>query len=352
MASSAIQNTFGLDISERALRLVQLKKSGKKIAMRSYGSIELPEGIIVRGEIKQPDELSQYLSKLAQNVKGKKIRTKNTIAVLPESRTFIQVINASRTDKDEKVSLAIEREIKNHIPLEADKMYLDWQVLKESDTSVKALVGAASKEMVDIYINALENSGLTTYVLEIEAAAILRSLMAQGDDKAKIIIDFGGMRTGLIVFAEKTVQFTVSLPISGSKITSTIAESLNLSEREAEKAKIVCGLNKDKCEGALRKILFSTINDLSAKIKRAITFYNRSASDREPISEVILCGGGANFEKIDEVLSEKIKLPVKIGNPLTNIIVNKKLSLTPKKALSFTTAIGLGLRAFQKNIDL
>lgn len=58
--------------------------------------------------------------------------------------------------------------------------------------------------------------------------------------------------------------------------------------------------------------------------------------------------GGANFSKIDDVLSEKIGIPVKIADPLVNILPTKKLIIPPNKKLSYSTAIGLALRAFQK----
>ncbi len=341
------KNIFGLDISDRALRLVQLRKNGNKIILRSYNDIAVPADIVNHGEIIQEDKLIKLLNQLVTSAKGGKINTRNIITVLPESKTFIKVIEIPSTDK-ENLPGVIDEEIKNHIPLSRDEIYLDWQILNQTSDSINVLIGAAPKNIVDSLTSTLEKGGLVPYIFEIEATAITRSLIKKDDQKAKIIIDFGAVRTGLIIYDHSTIPFTVSLPISGNKITETIAKTLNLDIKDAEKAKIVCGLDSKKCEGALLKILLKSIEDLTRQINKAMVFYQTNFPKGNQISEVILCGGGANFSDIDKVLSEKLKIPVKIGNPFTNIARSKKSIIPADKILSYTTAIGLALRAWQK----
>lgn len=347
MISDLNKNIFGLDISDRALRLVQCKKRGKKIVISSYNELMVPPDIISSGVIKQTDKLIKLLDQLVKSAKGSKITSKNVIAVLPEPKTFIKVIEIP-SDPNEKIIELVKEEIKNHIPFSPEEIYLDWQILKQDQKTIKLLIGAVPKDIVDTHFSVLEKSGLIPQVLEIEAAAIIRSLIGENDQKAKIIIDFGAVRTGLIVYDQGTVQFTISLPISGIKITETIAKTLDLDSKKAEKAKIVCGLDQTKCDGALLKILMSAIDSLTSQIKKAIVFYKTNSPGNNPISEIILCGGGANFSQIDKVLSEKLKLPVKIGNPFTKVKQTKKLTIPANKALSYTTAVGLALRSWQK----
>lgn len=341
MIPATNQNNFGLDISGRALRCVYLKKEGKKITVNSFGEIRLANGIIENGEIKKPDLLAKEIEKLLRLANGGRIATKDVIAVLPEPKTFVKVMTTANVQTE--ISELVKEEIKNHIPFSPDEIYLDWQVIYQNQKTIKLLVGAAPKDIVDSYTSALEKSGLTPQSLEIEALAITRSLVPEEDIKPKIIIDFGAIRTGLIVYDQQAVQFTVSLPISGRKITETISQSLKLEWMKAEKAKIICGLDKTKCEGALLKILMGAINQLTTHIKKAIIFYQTNFSGANPIAEIIICGGGANFSQIDKVLAEKLNLPVRIGNPLTKITPSKKISIPDNKILSYTTAIGLAL---------
>ncbi|MFA6322310.1 MAG: type IV pilus assembly protein PilM [Candidatus Buchananbacteria bacterium] len=346
MVINGLNNLFSLDISDGAIRLVKLEKRGKKIFIVSYAESGLEPNVISNGEVKNEETFIAQVKKLLKNSQGKKIKGKNLITVLPETKTFIQIIKTPAANNDEQLLDFIKQEIKNHIPLTFEEIYLDWQVLEKTKESFKILIGAAPRDIVDNYFRIIEKCGLTPHVFEIEAAAIIRSLLAKNDTQPKVIIDFGATRTGLIVCDHGMPEFTVSLPISGKEITATITSTLQLDPAKAEKAKVVCGLDPQKCDGALRKILLTTVNNLAKEIKKSIFYYQSNYNNQ--ISEVILCGGGANFSEIDKLLSEKLKLPVKIGNPLTNLSLNKKLSLNKNQALSFTTAIGLALRAFDK----
>lgn len=342
------KNIFGLDISDRALRLAEFTKKGKKLILTSFAEFDLPQNVISNGEIINENALINGIKQVTKSVQGKKIRTQSVISVLPETKTFIKVINIETPKDDKDLQALIIEEMKNHIPLEPEDIYLDWQILNTYAESTKVLVGAAPRLIVDSYFGILEKAGYTPYILEIEAAAIIRSLISANDKKAKVVIDFGANRTGLIVYDDQAPQFTVTLPISGNQITKTIAQKLQLNLDKAEKAKIVCGLDMDKCEGALLKILTSTIEDIGKEIKKAMLYYKRNFSDAKPISEIIICGGGANFSGIDKVLGDILKIPIKIGDPFTNAVQSGKIKIPNNKILSYTTTIGLALRKFQK----
>lgn len=342
---------FGLDISAGAIRLVSLKKKGKKIIVNSFNEINLPAGIIANGEIANETKFISGVKDLVKNAKGDKIKTKNVITVLPETKTFIKVINVSFLGESDakRIPELVNEEIVNHIPLSLDEIYLDWQIIRQTQTGAEILVGAAPKKIVDSYLSVVEKCGLSPYVFEIEAAAISRALLKnKNDDQAKIIIDIGAVRTGLIVYDKGAIQFTVSLPISGNKITQTIAKTLNIEIKKAEKAKIICGLDPNKCEGAMLKILYKMIDNLTLQIKKTITFYQSNFENSNPITEIVLCGGGANFTDIDQVLSNKLKINVAIGDPLNGKYQLKKSMIPKDKILSYTTAIGLALRPYEK----
>lgn len=348
MALESNKNIFGLDISDQALRLVKLKGKKKRLILAGFNEVKIPAGVIINGEVKQVEKFSAAIDKLIASVNGQKITNKNATAVLPESKTFIKLITVP-VKKKSALEKSIREEIPNHIPLNINELYIDWQIVKEGDKEAKVLVGAAPKIVVDSYFTALEKSGVRAMALEIEAAAIIRCLILENDNTARIIIDFGAARTGLIVYDQGTIQFTVSLPISGNGITDTISKTLNLDRQKAEKAKIVCGLDPSKCEGALLKILDDSINQLVDQIKKTIKFYQINFQIKNKIGEIVICGGGANFLNIDKILTEKLKVSVKIGDPLTNIGQSKKLNIPKDKALSYTTAIGLAMRFFHSD---
>ncbi|MFA5021461.1 MAG: type IV pilus assembly protein PilM [Patescibacteria group bacterium] len=345
------KNTFGLDVSEGALRLIQLKKRGKNLIIFSFNEIKIDQGIIINGEIAKLDNLVSSITKLVKTSQEKKIIAKDVVTVLPEPKTFIKVIEIPYISKEKDLSESIKEEIKKHIPLNLEEACFDWQIVEQSNKTTKILVGVVPQEISNSYFSAIQKAGLIPLIFEIEAIAIARAVIDEKEKntkQAKIIIDFGATRTGLIVYDQQTVQFTSSLPISGNKITETIATNLKLELAQAEKAKIVCGLDPQKCEGAVLKIMALAIDNLANHINQAITFYKTNSPDSNAVTEIILCGGGANLCQIDKVLTEKLKLPVTIANPLINLGKNRKIKIPQDKLLSYTTAIGLGLRVWQK----
>lgn len=350
MLTPSIQ-TFGLDISDWSLRIVQLKKRRAfhkkeiKIDLVSFNEMALPSGLIQDGEIKNPEKIAQLVKKLVREAKGKKIKTKYLVSSLPETQTFIKVIDVPFVIKDGEAPGDIKDEIIKHIPLSLEETCLDWQNLEEKmkDHHLRVQVGAVPKKTVASLIEVLKKAEFTPVALEIEAQAITRCLISEKETRETWgIIDIGAARSSFILYSQGTVQFTVSMPISGRKITETISRKLNLSFEDSEKAKIVCGLDKKKCKGALREVLPQVIKELVAKIESAIKYWQEHFPETERISQIILTGGGANFLQLEKILSETLGISVKKGNPLVKL---EETSLLPReKVQSFTTAIGLALR--------
>lgn len=373
---------FGLDISDLSLKLVALEKTGLsglkprdngRAKIASYNSTPVPPGFFENGEIKKPDKIISLIHKIINETRGKKISTTQVISVLPETKTFIKLIEIIPSPEKD-LSRMISEEMENHVPLPIDELYLDWQKISSSreekkSGKMKILVAAAPKYIVDDYTNLLTKANLKPIALEIESVAITRCLTKQNyhrgesppPDAALMFIDLGATRTSLIVYDKEVIQFTSSIPFSGLEITKTIAEKLKISQEQAEKSKITCGLNLKKCQGVLRKILTLNITETISKIEDALNFYKDNFPGGNPVKRILLCGGGAYFENLDQILTEKLGLLVELGNPLINIeksISTKNILYSPilkkthktsiqipsKETLSYTTAVGLALR--------
>lgn len=355
---------FGLDISDRCLRLVQLKKRGKKIIVQSYNEIKLPPQCIEEGEIKQPQALLDCLHKLIKTKHGRGKLSGEIVSVLPERKTFLKLIEVPKNG-DEEIQISQEKKnkkgdaIKNeiweqkikkilpeHIPVDIENTYFDWQLINEAGDYQTVLIGACPQGIIDSYIKVISQANLIPAVLEIEAAAIARTLIkeGEGDNGAQIVIDIGANRTGLFLYDHNVIKFTITLPVSGNQITQTIMETLDFDFEKAEQAKVVCGLDRNKCHGALLEIFSETIAELQTQITKAIDFYQSNFSQTNEIKKITLCGGGANFINIAEIIEEKTGIKTVNSNPWQKIKNPNPKYFTADKSQSFITAIGLALR--------
>lgn len=368
---------LGLDISDLSLKLVQLNKLGNKIKIQALGKISVPGGLILEGEIKDQEKVVDIIRKLIDKPKYGKVSSDMVVACLPETKTFIKLIEIEKTPND--LADIIETEIEKYVPLLIDEIYYDWQIIGEREGVQLVLIGAAPKKIVNQYTDLLDKAKLSVEALEIEPISLCRSLLAEESPNFKgegnknyAIIDIGATRTSLVVYARNAILFTVSIPISGDRITENIAASLEIEKDQAEKAKIICGLNEDKAGGIINKVLAGTINDLNERINEVLEFYGNHFPQYGPINQILLCGGGANIKGIDKIISKFSSLNVTRGDALINLGEAKEkflkllsetysldvnlpdsgktkkkgnLSITQDLSLTFTTAVGLALRA-------
>ncbi len=337
------EQAFGLDISNRCLRLIQLKK-GRKTSVKFYNQIKLPPDCIQQGEISQPKIFIDNLKKLLKTKQGRGQLAEEVVAVLPETKTFMKVLEIPK-EKEKNIPEKIKKILPEQIPINPEEIYFDWQIISQKKSRQTVLVGVSPKKIVNSYLEILSQAGLTPIVLEIEPAAIARTLFgSEPQSEASIIIDIGASRTGLFLYDRQTVKFTISLPISGNKITEIISETLDLEKPKAEQAKIVCGLDRQKCQGALLEIFQETINQLTREITKAINFYQTNFSETQKVTKIILTGGGANFINISEVLQEKLGIPITLSQPWKKIENPAPDYFTPERSQSFIPALGLALR--------
>jgi type IV pilus assembly protein PilM len=341
------QKSFGLDISERKLRLVQLKKIKRKAQIISYGEVSLTSGVIQNGKIVDSEKFLSALRGLIKNCQGQHISTKNVVACLPERQTFIKLINLTYPDSKSLVE-EINNETKKHIPYPLEKTYLDWQFINEKDKT-KTLIAVCPKEVIDNYQDILNRANLVLTTLEIEAVAICRCLIECNQEVLDtiIILDLGANRTSLIIYQGQAVLYSLSINFSADELTLAIKDKLKLSLEEAEKAKKICGLNPQKAEGGVKKILELQTNKLAEQIREAKYFYYEHFSKEKEIKKVILTGGGCLLPGLTNYLAKQCQLDFELANPLINLYQPAQ-DLLPENIQSFDTAIGLALRDIQK----
>lgn len=325
---------IGLDISDLSLKLIQLNKIKNKIKIQALNDVALAEGLIVNGEIKNQKKVAEIIKQLVSSSKYGEATSKSVVACLPETKTFIKLVEIKEISND--LSAAVAHEIEKYFPLPLDEIYYDWQVIENHNNIRSVLIGAAPKNIVDQYISLLADANLSIEALEIEPVALCRSLLYEesydfhGNDKKNYaIIDIGATRSSLILYSRNTILFTVSMPISGREITKNLSEIFKIKKAHAEKIKIIGRLAQNKVQKIINNSLSDMISNLNKKIKEAIKFYNNHFSDRGPLNNILLCGGGTNIRNIDKIISGSLRsnlnIEIKKGDSLIHINEEKKM---------------------------
>lgn len=343
-------NAFGLDLSDRSIKVAQLEKNKEKISLYSYGREDIPEGLIVGGEIKNEEEVAKLIKKTLLAAKPNPIKSEFVIYSIPEPKGFIRVVKISHSREDD-IEQAIKYEAEQLFPVDINEAYLDWQIISSESGKINAIVAVVPKSLVDSYSSVMAMTGLKPIAAEIESIAISRSLIKENQSsKPILIIDLGRDRTSFIIFKNPAVQFTASIPICGEEFTKAISENLGISKSKAEKMKEKCGLTfEGECRDVFKAIQPS-LYEMIKYINKLTYYYKDHFKLNEDIVKVIICGGEAKMSGMSSFLSLQIKKEIEKGNPWVNIITQKNkenLPISRESSLVFVTVLGLALRGME-----
>lgn len=340
---------FGLDLSDLSLKSVFLERDGDTDTLSSFGSVPLPPGAVSDGEIMKEEAVISAIQSLLAKSGPHKIRTRQVVCSLPEVKAFLRIINLPAMDEEEARE-AVKWEIEANIPLTLDQVYYDSQALSRNLSGEKnkmsMLVVVVAKSVVDQFVGTLEAAGLEVVGLETESIAQARSLLLEAEsDQTTLIVDIGDRRTSFLVSIGNTPCFTSSIPLSSQMITDAISKSMRVPFEEAESIKITYGIGSSIKKDALFNAVQPVLENLVVEIERSIAFYLNDLKYSSAVDTVVLCGGGSNMVGLLPYLSQRLSVPVELGNPWVNVRLGGRLPLIERKrSVQYSTAIGLALR--------
>lgn len=349
-------SAFGLNVSGSSFKIVQLERTRHSTAVKSCHAAPLPKGMIVNDAITDAKSFNFLLKQALQQPQFGKFSTNYVVASLPESKSFVRVIQIPQMSTAEAEN-AVPYEAESFIPMPIDQVYLDWQKIGDAgDTSrlggraegdkMNILIVASPKEFVDKYLEILDKAGLTTLALEVESQAVHRALAKGVSGENMLLVNLGSSRTSMIMIEDGNLQFTSSIPVAGNSFTESVARALGVSSAKAEEIKKKVGIANTAEYPNITTSLLPILNSLSEEIKNILKFHNEHS--QKQVEKVMLMGAGAMLKNLPEVLGPQLQefgiKSVELANPWQNLPELKNPPLDALQSLGFVTAIGLAER--------
>src|SRR3989344_6137527 len=218
---------LGVDIGTSNIKIVQLKSQDGKFILETYGLVNAAYQISNKDS---PQIINKTADILRNLLKKAGTTTNRIVASLPNSVVFTSVIELPKIPEDE-VQAAVEFEAKKYVPLPLNEVALSWSVLTPgslpSEAKEKVLLTAVTHAIIDNYLKVFSQAGLEPDALEIEALALIRSLVGE-DAKNILLIDIGAKNTSLNLVENGYLRLSKNLSVGGDTVTSSIAQSLNI----------------------------------------------------------------------------------------------------------------------------
>lgn len=344
----------GIDFGTSAIKVVELSYKNQGPYLENYGWFDLT-GILHPSAAKQRS-LGSYEDALRGALQSllKRLKIKDALVsiAIPGFSGLVVLIEFPEMKNDE-IDKAIEFEAHKYIPASVEEVSISWEIIKGSEDDgkkdasgqgkIEVLLVAAPKKEIEKYNSLLEGTGLEMQSIELETFAIARALV--GNEKGNhLIMDIGSRATNIMLIKNGTVVINRSVDMGGNDITSTIADSLNISTQRAEAFKME---GRDFLNDRETAIVIPVLDLLGGEVKRIVNAFNEK-NQKSKIDKLILSGGSSNLSGLEKYFQNMVGLEVVRANPWNKVSFDPKVAPhISKLGDSFSVALGLALRGVE-----
>jgi len=346
-----------IDIGSYALKAAQIKKTGdKSFKILDTKLQKLPRDTITDGVIKDESLLAAEIKNILDQFKKK---TDYIITAVPSNELLIRNIEMPKMDKKE-IKESLKWEADEQIPYPVENAAIDFFMVEEGEGTVKYLISAVKKNIIDNFLAPFERNNLKVSVVNTQPMALISLLDYQNQcDQIIAIIDIGFSATQITIANRNDVFLSRTIDTGGNQFTTTLMEIQGNEYQAAEARKFEEGLNADKTEKESQQELMETIqldmvlgednrlnelaSTLSAELTRSFDYFNMKNRGEE-IAKVFITGGGSRLKGLRELLAEDLNREIFEIDPFknTNYSINKDQYCEECKN-EFAVAVGLGI---------
>ncbi len=339
--------SIGLDISDTSLKYVKLEPGKKNpYDLSNWGDISIPNGVLSRGEVTDPQQLTAILAECKAKTGAEFIRVS-----LPEERAYLFETELKRSTPLSEMRSLLEFRLAENVPIAARDVFFDYTVLPfsgEKDRSMHVAVTAYAKETVQTYYEACLAAGLQPLSFEVEAQAMARSVIPSDMSGAVMLVDFGKTRTGIGVVYKNTLLYTSTIDMGGNQLSAALRKQLgDKPESELTQLKNTEGLIHGAESSLVHDALMTTMSVIKDELVTQMQYWHlRTGSDTERrLQKIILCGGSANLKGLPAYLTESLGVEASRGNVWTNTFSLDDFipPIDQRHSYGYATAIGLAL---------
>lgn len=364
LAPLGAESVLGVDLGTASAKIVQLRRSGGRPVLETYGEIELgPYGNANPREAVRlpPEKLAGAVLDLLHEVEA---NARSGGVAIPLSSSLVSIVDLPKRDP-EQMSRLIRADARKFIPVPIEKVTIDWLPIPDEELSANAFDKAEEKipvkvKMQRIFLAAIDNEALAA-LREIASRADLRAAFYELESFSAIrscadtangpvlIIDFGASTTKICISPrDHFLRAAHAFDIAGQKITERIMNEMRSNFTEAEDLKRSVGLaglndassEKSRVASAVRPV----IEQIFAEVKKIMEQYN--GYYKTAVSNAVFIGGGACMPGLLEYGARELGVPAKLDTPFSHASSPMILEEVLREAgPRFAVAMGLALRA-------
>jgi type IV pilus assembly protein PilM len=321
-----------LEMGTHEMRLLMLDSASPgDVRLKKCLSTDTPKDFVVSTFIEFPIMDSEPVRKAAASlIKETRLPYENTMLMLPDHSALINVLvtppRYSRKEMDE----AVREDMEPVMPLPFESWFMTQQSIGtwEEDEIVLAIATIKSNLLETGGI--IQRAGLNPVVIDINVlntANLIEHYLADAENKGKNIclIHLGHESTSIAVFKDGLLRALQNRPVGAYDFTKQLSKHFHVSDSDADQFKRneIFFLPEPSPEQDIQynfTVIKNVFTVLCREIFGAIESYLTKFREFS-IHEVIISGGGANFENINVALSTNLNTRVRCISELYQLSV-------------------------------
>ena len=307
----------GLDISSKAVRILELKHSGGGIEVGRFAERMLTTPFEV-ATIASNEELKKVLQSLQREFKLHYVKT-----TLPEEEAYLFKTEVP-VGTPEQMRTSVEFRLEENVPISGEEAVFDVHLFKKKDDAhYEATVTVVPLKLIESYTKLFLECNMEPLSFLLEPTAISRSIVKREDLGAYIIVNLGELKTGISIVSDQAIQFTSTVNIGSESFTQAISKEFNISTEEAEKMKKEKGLVRQDENSDIFFALANSVSVLKDEIERVFMYWHshqdKGDANAKKIEKIIICGKDSTLLGFKDHLAISLKIPVELGNVWENL---------------------------------
>ena len=339
---------FGLDISESAVKLVEIYKTREGYRLGKAHLIELDIDPLFDDSEKRNEAVQ---AALAQLKKEERIENGNVALSISSQSVFVRPLRIPKIAKN-KIEQIIHYEAQLQVPFPINEVIWNYEIFDVFDSpELEVALVAVKKDIVEEKMHLVSDLGLEVDFVEMDAFSLFNIMDYVDAAKNRIIIDIGGKITDIIIAEEKKI-WTRSVLIGGNDFTKAIASEFKIGFKEAEKLKrqegVVAITEKDKetsvHAAAISDAISPILVELLTNVSKSIGYYKSQFGTTKVFKEILITGGGSRIRNLSQFVRSNIDIPTRSFNLFDKIKNDVDFEVRHELMHRMDTAIGLALR--------
>lgn len=331
---------LGVDLDDSSILSILLRNPLGVVRVSRAELAELSSGMMVDDMIVDSAAISAAIKKM---LKKANIGTANAAIAMPGSKVVIKQVKLDAQLNEADAEARAWQEARKTFPEIVKNLYLDFSQMRDPDISRNKkyilVIVMVRKEDITPRVDALQQAGLTTKVVDVDYYALQRcypllasQLPADHVDNYMAMIDFNPHSIVFLVMYKKSMIYGNRQTYTGDVLVPIVQRALGSAETE------VTPMVPDELTNEQKSHVVMFIRRLFQ------SFYTENPG--KAINHLLMTGRCALIPELTQHIEKMLDIPLVVGNPLTSIKISDSVESEKLTQLgpAFALSCGLAMR--------